>query len=283
MNILLIGSGGRENAIAKALYESEGSKKIFCTPGNPGIENYAICIDLNTSSHKEVLNYCNNNNINLVIIGPEIPLVEGLVDFLTQYDILVFGPKMLSAKLEGSKKFTKEICEKYKIPTAKFKSFNEEILAIKYLKKQKFPIVIKADGLAAGKGVIIAENFDEGIDAIQKNFSGAFSSASKEIIIEEFLIGEEVSFFVIVDENGYAELTSAQDHKRIGLNDTGPNTGGMGAYSPAPIMTKELKKETIERIIEPTLKAMKDLNCPYTGILYAGSVSYTHLTLPTKA
>ena len=177
---------------------------------------------------------------------------------------------MLSAKLEGSKKFTKEICEKYKIPTAKFKSFNEEMLAIEYLKKQKFPIVIKADGLAAGKGVIIAENLDEGIDAVKKNFSGAFSDAGKEIIIEEFMIGEEVSFFVLADENSYVELTSAQDHKRIGLNDTGPNTGGMGAYSPAPIMTNELKKETIERIIEPTLRAMKDLNCPYTGVLYAG-------------
>lgn len=270
MNILLIGSGGRENAIAKALHESEGSKKIFCTPGNPGIENYAESLILNTSNHNEVLNYCDNNNINLVIIGPEVPLVEGLADFLTQYDILVFGPKMLSAKLEGSKKFTKEICEKYKIPTAKFKSFNEEMLAIEYLKKQKFPIVIKADGLAAGKGVIIAENLDEGIDAVQKNFSGAFSDAGKEIIIEEFMIGEEVSFFVLADENSYVELTSAQDHKRIGLNDTGPNTGGMGAYSPAPIMTNELKKETIERIIEPTLKAMKDLNCPYTGVLYAG-------------
>ncbi len=270
MNILLIGSGGRENAIAKALHESEGSKKIFCTPGNPGIENYAESLTLNTSNHNEVLNYCNNNNINLVIIGPEVPLVEGLADFLIQYDILVFGPKMLSAKLEGSKKFTKEICEKYKIPTAKFKSFNEEMLAIEYLKKQKFPIVIKADGLAAGKGVIIAENLDEGIDAVQKNFSGAFSDAGKEIIIEEFMIGEEVSFFVLADENSYVELTSAQDHKRIGLNDTGPNTGGMGAYSPAPIMTNELKKETIERIIEPTLKAMKDLNCPYTGVLYAG-------------
>lgn len=270
MNILLIGSGGRENAIAKALHESEGSKKIFCTPGNPGIENYAESLILNTSNHNEVLNYCDNNNINLVIIGPEVPLVEGLADFLTQYDILVFGPKMLSAKLEGSKKFTKEICEKYKIPTAKFKSFNEEMLAIEYLKKQKFPIVIKADGLAAGKGVIIAENLDEGIDAIQKNFSGAFSDAGKEIIIEEFMIGEEVSFFVLADENSYVELTSAQDHKRIGLNDTGPNTGGMGAYSPAPIMTNELKKETIERIIEPTLRAMKDLNCPYTGVLYAG-------------
>ena len=270
MNILLIGSGGRENAIAKALHESEGSKKIFCTPGNPGIENYAESLILNTSNHNEVLNYCDNNNINLVIIGPEVPLVEGLADFLTQYDILVFGPKMLSAKLEGSKKFTKEICEKYKIPTAKFKSFNEEMLAIEYLKKQKFPIVIKADGLAAGKGVIIAENLNEGIDAVQKNFSGAFSDAGKEIIIEEFMIGEEVSFFVLADENSYVELTSAQDHKRIGLNDTGPNTGGMGAYSPAPIMTNELKKETIERIIEPTLKAMKDLNCPYTGVLYAG-------------
>ena len=270
MNIRLIGSGGRENAIAKALHESVGSKKIFCSPGNPGIENYAESLILNPSNHNEVLNYCDNNNINLVIIGPEVPLVEGLADFLTQYDILVFGPKMLSAKLEGSKKFTKEICEKYKIPTAKFKSFNEEMLAIEYLKKQKFPIVIKADGLAAGKGVIIAENLDEGIDAVQKNFSGAFSDAGKEIIIEEFMIGEEVSFFVLADENSYVELTSAQDHKRIGLNDTGPNTGGMGAYSPAPIMTNELKKETIERIIEPTLKAMKDLNCPYTGVLYAG-------------
>ena len=177
MNILLIGSGGRENAIAKGLYESEGLKKIFCTPGNPGIENFAESIELNTSNHNEVLNYCNINNINLVVIGPEVPLVEGLADFLTQYDILVFGPKMLSAKLEGSKKFTKEICKKYEIPTAKFNSFSEEIMAIEFLKKQKFPIVIKADGLAAGKGVIIAENLDEGISAIQKNFSGAFNEA----------------------------------------------------------------------------------------------------------
>ena len=177
---------------------------------------------------------------------------------------------MLSAKLEGSKKFTKEICKKYEIPTAKFNSFSEEIMAIEFLKKQKFPIVIKADGLAAGKGVIIAENLDEGISAIQKNFSGAFNEAGKEIIIEEFLIGEEVSFFVLADENSFKELTSAQDHKRIGINDTGPNTGGMGAYSPAPIMTSKLKKETIERIIKPTLKAMKELGCPFTGVLYAG-------------
>jgi phosphoribosylamine--glycine ligase len=270
MNILLIGSGGREHAIAKKLYESPDTKKIFCTPGNPGTEKYAISVVLNTSNHNEILSYCKNNEINLVVIGPEIPLVEGLVDFLNKYNILVFGPKKLAAKLEGSKKFTKEICEKYNIPTAKYKSFNEENLAIDYLKTQNFPIVIKADGLAAGKGVIIAENLNEGIDAIKKIFSGIFDEAGNKIIIEEFLIGEEVSFFILADENNFIELTSAQDHKRIGLNDTGPNTGGMGAYSPAPIMTDELKKKTIERIIKPTLEAMKKLGCPFTGILYAG-------------
>lgn len=270
MNILLIGSGGREHAIAKKLYESPDTKKIFCTPGNPGTEKYAVSVVLNTSNHNEILSYCKNNEINLVVIGPEIPLVEGLVDFLNKYNILVFGPKKLAAKLEGSKKFTKEICEKYNIPTAKYKSFNEENLAIDYLKTQNFPIVIKADGLAAGKGVIIAENLNEGIDAIKKNFSGIFDEAGNKIIIEEFLIGEEVSFFILADENNFIELTSAQDHKRIGLNDTGPNTGGMGAYSPAPIMTDELKKKTIERIIKPTLEAMKKLGCPFTGILYAG-------------
>lgn len=270
MNILLIGSGGREHAIAKKLYESPDTKKIFCTPGNPGTEKYAVSVVLNTSNHNEILSYCKNNEINLVVIGPEIPLVEGLVDFLNKYNILVFGPKKLAAKLEGSKKFTKEICEKYNIPTAKYKSFNEENLAIDYLKTQNFPIVIKADGLAAGKGVIIAENLNEGIDAIKKIFSGIFDEAGNKIIIEEFLIGEEVSFFILADENNFIELTSAQDHKRIGLNDTGPNTGGMGAYSPAPIMTEELKKKTIERIIKPTLEAMKKLGCPFTGILYAG-------------
>lgn len=270
MNILLIGSGGREHAIAKKLYESPDTKKIFCTPGNPGTEKYAVSVALNTSNHNEILSYCKNNEINLVVIGPEIPLVEGLVDFLNKYNILVFGPKKLAAKLEGSKKFTKEICEKYNIPTAKYKSFNEENLAIDYLKTQNFPIVIKADGLAAGKGVIIAENLNEGIDAIKKIFSGIFDEAGNKIIIEEFLIGEEVSFFILADENNFIELTSAQDHKRIGLNDTGPNTGGMGAYSPAPIMTDELKKKTIERIIKPTLEAMKKLGCPFTGILYAG-------------
>lgn len=270
MNILLIGSGGREHAIAKKLYESPDTKKIFCTPGNPGTEKYAVSVVLNTSNHNEILSYCKNNEINLVVIGPEIPLVEGLVDFLNKYNILVFGPKKLAAKLEGSKKFTKEICEKYNIPTAKYKSFNEENLAIDYLKTQNFPIVIKADGLAAGKGVIIAENLNEGTDAIKKIFSGIFDEAGNKIIIEEFLIGEEVSFFILADENNFIELTSAQDHKRIGLNDTGPNTGGMGAYSPAPIMTEELKKKTIERIIKPTLEAMKKLGCPFTGILYAG-------------
>lgn len=270
MNILLIGSGGREHAIAKALYESPKVGKIYCTPCNPGIERYARPIELNSSNHTEILNFCNEKNIELVVIGPEIPLVEGLVDFLDKFNILVFGPKMLAAKLEGSKKFTKEICEKYNIPTAAFKSFSDKDMAIDYLKEQSFPIVVKANGLAAGKGVIIAENLEEGIGAVEKNFSGAFNDAENEIIIEEFMIGEEVSFFIIADQNSFTELTSAQDHKRIGLKDTGPNTGGMGAYSPAPIMTDELKKETIERIIKPTLKAMKELGCPFTGILYAG-------------
>ena len=172
--------------------------------------------------------------------------------------------------MKVQKNLQKKFAEKYNIPTAKYKSFNEENLAIDYLKTQNFPIVIKADGLAAGKGVIIAENLNEGIDAIKKIFSGIFDKAGNKIIIEEFLIGEEVSFFILADENNFIELTSAQDHKRIGLNDSGPNTGGMGAYSPAPIMTDELKKKTIERIIKPTLEAMKKLGCPFTGILYAG-------------
>ncbi len=270
MNILLIGSGGREHAIAKKLYESPDTKKIFCTPGNPGTEKYAVSVVLNTSNHNEILSYCKNNEINLVVIGPEIPLVEGLVDFLNKYNILVFGPKKLAAKLEGSKKFTKEICEKYNIPTAKYKSFNEENLAIDYLKTQNFPIVIKADGLAAGKGVIIAENLNEGIDAIKKIFSGIFDKAGNKIIIEEFLIGEEVSFFILADENNFIELTSAQDHKRIGLNDTGPNTGGMGAYSPAPIVDKEIHEKIMQEVINPTLKGLKDDGHEYVGFLYAG-------------
>ena len=270
MNILLLGSGGREHSLAKALYESSENKKIFCAPGNPGIEEFANLISLNINKNEEILNFCIAEKIKLVVIGPETPLVNGLADFLLENNILVFGPRKKAAQLEGSKKFTKQICEKYNIPTAKFKTFDDEVSAIEYLKGQLFPIVIKADGLAAGKGVIIAENFDTAEKAVQEIFSGLFNDAGKEIVIEEFLIGEEVSYFIIADENDFIELTSAQDHKRIGVGDTGPNTGGMGAYSPAPIMNKELEEITINKIIKPTLKAMKDLGCPYTGVLYAG-------------
>ena len=270
MNILLLGSGGREHSLAKALYESSENKKIFCAPGNPGIEEFANLINLNINKNEDILNLCIAEKIELVVIGPEIPLVNGLADFLLENNILVFGPRKKAAQLEGSKKFTKQICEKYDIPTAKFKTFDDEVSALEYLKGQLFPIVIKADGLAAGKGVIIAENYNTAEKAVKEIFSGLFNDAGKEIVIEEFLIGEEVSYFIIADENDFIELTSAQDHKRIGVGDTGPNTGGMGAYSPAPIMNKELEEITINKIIKPTLKAMKDLGCPYTGVLYAG-------------
>ena len=270
MNILLLGSGGREHSLAKALYESSENKKIFCAPGNPGIEEFANLINLNINKNEDILNLCIAEKIELVVIGPEIPLVNGLADFLLENNILVFGPRKKAAQLEGSKKFTKQICEKYNIPTAKFKTFDDEVSALEYLKGQLFPIVIKADGLAAGKGVIIAENYNAAEKAVKEIFSGLFNDAGKEIVIEEFLIGEEVSYFIIADENDFIELTSAQDHKRIGVGDTGPNTGGMGAYSPAPIMNKELEEITINKIIKPTLKAMKDLGCPYTGVLYAG-------------
>ena len=270
MNILLLGSGGREHSLAKALYESSENKKIFCAPGNPGIEEFANLISLNINKNEEILNFCIAEKIKLVVIGPETPLVNGLADFLLENNILVFGPRKKAAQLEGSKKFTKQICEKYDIPTAKFKTFDDEVSALEYLKEQLFPIVIKADGLAAGKGVIIAEDYYAAEKAVKEIFSGLFNDAGKEIVIEEFLIGEEVSYFIIADENDFIELTSAQDHKRIGVGDTGPNTGGMGAYSPAPIMNKELEEITINKIIKPTLKAMKDLGCPYTGVLYAG-------------
>lgn len=270
MNILLLGSGGREHALAKSLYESPKNKKIFCAPGNPGIEDFAELINININYNEEVLDVCVSKKIELVVIGPEVPLVNGLADFLNKNNILVFGPRKIAAQLEGSKKFTKQICRKYKIPTAEFETFDDESSALKYLQEQTFPIVIKADGLAAGKGVIIAESYKDAETAVKEIFSGLFKDAGKEIVIEEFLVGEEISYFIIADENNFIELTSAQDHKRIGEGDTGPNTGGMGAYSPAPLMNSKLKELTIDKIIKPTLRAMKDLGCPYTGVLYAG-------------
>ena len=270
MNILLIGGGGREHSIAEALSKSSKINELHCIPGNAGIAKIARCHNYDISNQQEILKFCENNNIDIIFIGPEIPLVEGLADYLNRNNFFTFGPNQKAAQLEGSKSFTKDICKKYNIPTAKYKTFSNAKDALDYIDNHPIPLVIKVDGLAAGKGVIIAETKDHAINSVNEIFSGKFGNAGDEIVIEEFLDGEEASFFIISDGKSFIPLTSAQDHKRIGDGDTGLNTGGMGAYSPAPIMNKDLEKKTINKIIKPTIKAMNDYGSPYVGILYAG-------------
>ena len=270
MNILLIGGGGREHSIAEALSKSSKINELHCIPGNAGIEKIASCHNYDISNKKEILNFCENNNIDIVFIGPEIPLVEGLADYLNRNSFFTFGPNQKAAKLEGSKSFTKDICKKYNIPTATYETFSNAKDALVYIDNHPIPLVIKVDGLAAGKGVIIAETRNHAINSVNEIFSGKFGNAGDEIVIEEFLDGEEASYFIISDGESFIPLTSAQDHKRIGDGDIGLNTGGMGAYSPAPIMNKELEEKTINKIIKPTIKAMNDYGSPYIGILYAG-------------
>ena len=270
MNILLIGGGGREHSIAEALSKSSKINELHCIPGNAGIEKIASCHNYDISNQQEILNFCENNNIDIVFIGPEIPLVEGLADYLNRNSFFTFGPNQKAAQLEGSKSFTKDICKKYNIPTATYETFSNAKDALIYIDNHSIPLVIKVDGLAAGKGVIIAETRDHAINSVNEIFSGKFGNAGDEIVIEEFLDGEEASYFIISDGESFIPLTSAQDHKRIGDGDIGLNTGGMGAYSPAPIMNKELEEKTINKIIKPTIKAMNDYGSPYIGILYAG-------------
>ena len=270
MNILLIGGGGREHSIAEALSKSSRINELHCIPGNAGIEKIASCHNYDISNQQEILNFCENNNIDIVFIGPEIPLVEGLADYLNRNSFFTFGPNQKAAKLEGSKSFTKDMCKKYNIPTATYETFSNAKDALVYIDNHSIPLVIKVDGLAAGKGVIIAETRDHAINSVNEIFSGKFGNAGDEIVIEEFLDGEEASYFIISDGESFIPLTSAQDHKRIGDGDIGLNTGGMGAYSPAPIMNKELEEKTINKIIKPTIKAMNDYGSPYIGILYAG-------------
>ena len=270
MNILLIGGGGREHSIAEALSKSSKINELHCIPGNAGIEKIASCHNYDISNQQEILNFCENNNIDIVFIGPEIPLVEGLADYLNRNSFFTFGPNQKAAKLEGSKSFTKDMCKKYNIPTATYETFSNAKDALIYIDNHSIPLVIKVDGLAAGKGVIIAETRDHAINSVNEIFSGKFGNAGDEIVIEEFLDGEEASYFIISDGESFIPLTSAQDHKRIGDGDIGLNTGGMGAYSPAPIMNKELEEKTINKIIKPTIKAMNDYGSPYIGILYAG-------------
>ncbi len=270
MSVLLIGSGGREHALAYALSRSHMAGDIFCAPGNGGIEEYARCIDLDISDHAAVAGFCWDNNIGLVIVGPEQPLVEGLVDSLEAEKIPAFGPSKAAAQLEGSKAFTKEFCSQYNIPTAKYRIFEKGGCVREYIKDCAFPIVIKADGLAAGKGVSIVRNVDEAERAVEECFAGRFGDAGGQVVIEKCLQGEEASFFAICDGEFAMELPTAQDHKRAFDGDEGPNTGGMGAYSPAPVMDAKMRRRVMDEIVLPTLKGMKERGTPFRGVLYAG-------------
>jgi phosphoribosylamine--glycine ligase len=269
MNIALIGSGGREHAICLKLYDSKLVNKIYCMPGNAGTARIANNLNINFLDFKELLIAVKYYKIDLVIVGPELPLVKGVVDFLKKNKIKVFGPNRYAAKLEGSKAFMKSLCQKYNIPTANFKTCKNNKDVKKFLNQNNFPIVVKADGLAAGKGVVICNTEKEVKKFSGEIFSGKFKT-SKKLVLEEFLEGEEASYFLIVDKNNFSFIGSAQDHKRVGKNETGPNTGGMGAYSPAPIINKYIEKKIIDKIVKPTLNALKERNNPYTGFLYVG-------------
>ena len=269
MNILVIGSGGREHALCKKIYESKIVKRIFCFPGNAGTAQLATNIEVDILDFKQILKLIKSNKIDLVVIGPEEPLVKGIVDFLKKNKVKVFGPSRYAAKLEGSKAFMKKICAQNKIPTARFKICNKESQVKNFLNNCKLPIVVKADGLAAGKGVTICESKKRVLKITYEIFKGKFKS-SRKVVLEEFIEGEELSYFIIVDNNKFKFFGTAQDHKRVYENDKGPNTGGMGAYSPAPILSKKLEKKIISKIINPTLKALKKKNSPYNGFLYVG-------------
>lgn len=270
MNVLLIGSGGREHALAWALSASPMLTKLYCAPGNPGIAQVAELAAIDITDHGAVIGLCKAKSIDFVVVGPEAPLVAGLVDDLNAEGFKAFGPSKFAAQLEGSKGFTKDICANYNIPTAAYGRFTDLGKARSYLASQGAPIVIKADGLAAGKGVTVAMTLGEAEAALQDIFSGRFGEA--ECVIEEFLEGEEASFFVLSDGVHILPLATAQDHKRVGDGDVGPNTGGMGAYSPAPCMTEALCAEALEKIVRPTVKALADMGHPYVGVLYAGLI-----------
>lgn len=270
MNVLLIGSGGREHALALALSKSPLLGTLFAAPGNPGIGQIAENVALDVADHKAVIDFCRLMKVEFVVVGPEAPLVAGLVDDLAAAGIPAFGPSKAAAQLEGSKGFTKDLARDFDIPTAAYGRFKDKASAHAYLDAHPAPIVVKADGLAAGKGVIVAMSEKEAREAVDAIFSGAFGEAGAEIVIEEFMEGEEASFFALCDGERALSFASAQDHKRVGEGDTGPNTGGMGAYSPAPIMSEEMSARVMAEIIAPTLRGMKARGAPYKGVLFAG-------------
>ena len=270
MNILLLGGGGREHALAWKLAQSPALDTLYAAPGNPGIAQHATLVDLDATDHRAVVDFCLRHSIGLVVIGPEAPLVDGLADNLRVKGYPVFGPGKRAAQLEGSKGFTKDLCKRAGIPTAAYERVKSKDGAIAALDDFALPVVIKADGLAAGKGVIIAESREEALEALDTMFSGAFGAAGEEVVLEEFMTGEEASFFALTDGSAILPFGSAQDHKRVGDGDTGPNTGGMGAYSPARVLTPELEAQVIATIIRPTVDTLAAEGTPYSGVLYAG-------------
>src|SRR5688572_19991841 len=267
MNILLLGSGGREHALAWKLAQSPRCEKLYAAPGNPGVAEHAELVALDPPDHGAVVAFCAEAGIGLVVIGPEAPLVDGLADSLRAAGLSVFGPSAAAARLEGSKGFTKDLCARAGIPTAAYERVMTCDTAVAALERFALPVVLKADGLAAGKGVVIAETREGAEAALAEMFGGQFGEAGAEVVIEEFLEGEEVSFFALTDGATILPFGSAQDHKRVGEGDTGPNTGGMGAYSPARVLTPLLQGEAIERIVAPTVRAMKEAGMPYSGVL----------------
>jgi phosphoribosylamine--glycine ligase len=270
MNVLLIGSGGREHALGWAISASPLLGRLYCAPGNAGIAEIAECAALDIDDPAAVIQFCIDNAIDLVVIGPEGPLVAGLADDLLAARIKVFGPSKAAAQLEGSKGFTKDFCTEFAIPTAAYKRCTDAASALAYVATQPLPVVVKADGLAAGKGVVIAETREQAAAAIEACFSGAFGAAGAEVVIEECLVGEEASFFALVDGSHALAFGAAQDHKRAFDGEQGPNTGGMGAYSPAPVMTAEMTRRTMDEIIWPTVRGMQQRDTPFKGVLFAG-------------
>jgi phosphoribosylamine--glycine ligase len=270
MNILLLGSGGREHALAWKIAASPLVTKLWCAPGNAGIAREAECVALDIADHAAVIGFCRTNAVDLVVVGPETPLAAGIVDDLSSAGIKAFGPTKQAAQLEGSKGFTKALCTEFGVPTGDYARFNNAAEALAHVRAQGAPIVVKADGLAAGKGVVVAQTLSEAEDAIAMMFDGAFGAAGAEVVIEEYLTGREISFFALSDGDTAIALASAQDHKRAFDRDQGPNTGGMGAYSPTPFVTPEIHAEIMAKIIVPTVTGMKARGTPLRGVLYAG-------------
>jgi len=270
MNILLLGSGGREHALAWKIADSVLLTKLWCAPGNAGIARVAECVSLDVADHAAVIAFCKANKIDLVVVGPEAPLAAGIVDDLAAAGIKAFGPSQAAARLESSKGFTKDLCRDNDIPTAAYERFGDAAAAKAYIAANGAPIVIKADGLAAGKGVVVAMTIEDANAAVDMMFEGGFGAAGAQVVVEEFMRGEEASFFALCDGEHALALATAQDHKRAFDGDKGPNTGGMGAYSPAPVMTDEMCRRTMDEIILPTLRAMRAKGAAFKGVLFAG-------------